>query len=150
MQTSIYVICMYICLFPGRHVYLCMQPDMHGYRHGYFHVNMYVCMYIFSACTPIYDSVHLYVTGMLEDFGGCIKIKIYPPKCNSSLNSSGLASPIPGLMNAGRWANQLPHKQLKDTNLWHPSEPWAHTYQIKKEETLPCIFNSPTLHRTLR
>ena len=54
------------------------------------------------------------------------------------------ASPIPGLMNRGWWATWLTHKQLKNTNVVCPSKPWAHTYEINKEMTLPCMFNSPT------
>ena len=85
-----------------------------------------------------------YVTGMLENFTGHTEVVSY---CQSAilLQMAVVLTPlIPGLMNAGWQATWLTHKQLKDTNLRHPSKPWAHTYEISKEETLPCMFNSPT------
>ena len=59
-----------------------------------------------------------------------------------------LASLIQGFMNAGWWATQLMHKQLKKIDIRHPSEPWMHMYEINKEETLSCMFYIPTSCRT--
>ena len=61
-----------------------------------------------------------------------------------------LASLIQGLMNAGGWAPWLMHKQLKETKVRPPSEPWMHTGEINKEEMLSCILYSPASCRKLR
>ena len=94
--------------------------------------------------------IDIYVTGMLEDFGGLTEVMFYPQSAILLQMVVVLASPILGLMNAGWQATWLTHKQLKNTNLRHPSEPWAHMYKVNKEETLPCMFNSPTSHGKLR
>ena len=82
----------------------------------------------------MYMHVYIYMSQ------GCWKISVHQDhnlsqNGNSSPNGKGPCSPIPGLMNTGWWATQLTHKQVKDTNLKHPSEPWAHMYEINKEET---------------
>ena len=88
--------------------------------------------------------------GMLEDFSWCTEVASCPQSAIHLWMSVVLASPMQDLMNEGWWATQLMHKQLKKANLRCPSEPWMCTYKINKEETLPCMFYSPTLHRTLR
>ena len=97
-----------------------------------------------SGYKSIKQKIHIYVTWMLEDFGGFTKVMSHPQSAVLLWMVGVLVSLIPGLMNAGCWATQLTHKQLKNTNLRHPSEPWTCMYEISKEETLPCMFYSLT------
>ena len=81
---------------------------------------------------------------MLEDFSGHTEVASCPQSAVCLQTAVVPASLIQGLMNAEYWPTQLVHKQLKKTNSRHPSTPWMHTYEINKEETLPCMFYSPT------
>ena len=92
----------------------------------------------------------IYVMGMLGDFGGCTEVMSYHQSAILLQTAVVLATPVLGLMNAGWQATWLTHKQLKNTNLRHPSEPWPCTYEINKGEMFSCMLNSPTPCRTLR
>ena len=87
---------------------------------------------------------------MLENFSRHAQVLSCPQSAVCLQTAAVLASLIQGLMNAGWWATQLMHKQLKKTNLRHPSELWMHTYKINNEETLTYMFYSPTPCRTQR
>ena len=55
-----------------------------------------------------------------------------------------LASPIPGLTNAGWQATQLAHKQLQDTNSSIQANLGCILLRYTNKGTLPCMFHSPT------
>ena len=86
---------------------------------------------------------------MLEDFNfsGQTDVVSCPQSAVHLQMVMVLASLIPGLMNTGWWATWLVHKQLKKTNLRHPSESWMHPHEINKE-IFPCMFYNPTPCRT--
>ena len=87
---------------------------------------------------------------MLEDYGGWTEVASCPQRAVHLQTIVVLASAIPGLMNTGWWATWLVHKQLKKTNVRHPSEPLMHIYEINKEEALSCMFYNPPPHRAPR
>ena len=73
-------------------------------------------------------STLIYIMGTLEDFSGCTEVASCPQSAVLLQMAVVLASLIQGLMNVGWRATQLMHKQLKKTNLRHPSKPWMYIY----------------------